>query len=140
MTVMLIAVFVLIFCLVLAATKVGFQFVDARQKKQMIDRLHVAAGEPVVGISHLLREIEVDNPHGGRQIQQAGMSFSATHLLLAMGLLCIPGLGLGAAIGLLGNRVLTAIALAVLFGFLPYWYVRRKRKKRLDTLEEQFPE
>jgi tight adherence protein B len=154
MSVMLIAVFVLIFALVLAATKVGFQFVDARQKKQMIDRLHVAAGEPVVEISNLLREIDVDKPdglvarikafrfarHAQRQIQQAGMSFSATHLLLAMGLLCIPGLGLGAAIGLLGNRVLTAIALAVLFGFLPYWYVRRKRKKRLDTLEEQFPE
>src|ERR1017187_433096 len=154
MSVMLIAVFVLIFALVLAATKVGFQFVDARQKKQMIDGLPVGAGEPVVEISNLLREIDVDKPdglvarikafrfarHAQRQIQQAGMSFSATHLLLAMGLLCIPGLGLGAAIGLLGNRVLTAIALAVLFGFLPYWYVRRKRKKRLDTLEEQFPE
>ena len=154
MTLMLIAVWVLIFALVLAATKVGFQFVDARQKKQMIDRLHVAAGEPVVEVSNLLREVDLDRPdglmarikafrfarHAQRQIQQAGLSFSATHLLLAMGLLCIPGLGLGAWIGLLGNRVLTGIALAVLFGFLPYWYVRRKRKKRLDTLEEQFPE
>jgi len=154
MTVMLIAVWVLIFALVLAATKVGMKFVDARQKKQMIDRLHVAAGEPVTEISNLLREVEVDRPdglmarirafrfarHAQRQIQQAGLSFSATHLLLAMGLLCIPGLGLGAAIGLLGNRVLTAIAVATVFGFLPYWYVRRKRKKRLDTLEEQFPE
>jgi len=154
MTGMVIAVFALIFALVLVATKVGFQFVDAQQKKRMIDRLHVAAGEPVVEISNLLREIDPDNPdglmarikafrfarHAQRQIQQAGLSWSATHMLLAMGLLCIPGLGLGALIGLLGNRALTAIALAVLFGLLPYLYVRKKRKKRLDTLEEQFPE
>lgn len=154
MALMLIAVWVLIFALVLAAAKVGFQFVDARQKKRMIDRLHVAAGEPVVEISNLLREVEVDKPdslmarikafrfarHAQRQIQQAGLSWSATHMLLAMGLLCIPGLGLGALIGFLGNRVITAIALAVVFGFLPYAYVRKKRKKRLDTLEEQFPE
>ena len=154
MTVMLIAVFVLIFCLVLAATKVGFQFVDARQKKQMIDRLHVAAGEPVAELSNLLREVDVDKPdglmarfkafrvarHAQQQIQQAGLNWSATHMLMAMGLLCIPGLGLGAVIGFLGNRLITAIALAVLFGFLPYAYVRKKRKKRLDTLEEQFPE
>jgi tight adherence protein B len=154
MTVMLIAVFVLIFCLVLAATKVGFQFVDARQKKQMIDRLHVAAGEPVAELSNLLREVDVDKPdglrarfkafrvarHAQQQIQQAGLNWSATHMLMAMGLLCIPGLGLGAVIGILGNRLITAIALAVLFGFLPYAYVRKKRKKRLDTLEEQFPE
>ena len=154
MTVMLIAVWVLIFSLVLAATKVGMQFVDARQKKKMIDRLHVASGEPVVEISNLLREVDIDKPdglmarikafrvarHAQRQIQQAGLSWSATHMLLAMGLLCIPGLGLGALIGILGNRLITAIALAVLFGFLPYAYVRKKRKKRLDTLEEQFPE
>jgi tight adherence protein B len=154
MTVMLIAVFVLIFCLVLAATKVGFQFVDARQKKQMIDRLHVAAGEPVAELSNLLREVDVDKPdglrarfkafriarHAQQQIQQAGLNWSATHMLMAMGLLCIPGLGLGAVIGFLGNRVITAIVLAVLFGIVPWVYVRKKRKKRLDTLEEQFPE
>jgi len=43
-------------------------------------------------------------------------------------------------IGFLGNRVITAIVLAVLFGIVPWVYVRKKRKKRLDTLEEQFPE
>ena len=101
-----------------------------------------------------MREVDVDRPdgliarikafrfarHAQRQIQQAGMSWSATHMLAAMGLLCIPGLGLGAAVGLLFNRFLTAIVLAVLAASLPYLYVRKRRKKRLDTLEEQFPE
>jgi tight adherence protein B len=154
MSAMFIAVFVLIFTLMLIAVKVGFRFVEARQKKQMIDRLHVASGEPDVTISNLLREVEVDRPdglmarikafrfarHAQRQIQQAGLGWSATHMIAAMGLLCIPGLGLGAFIGLLGNRLLTGIALAAVFGFLPYFYVRKKRKKRMDALEEQFPE
>jgi len=78
--------------------------------------------------------------HAQRQIQQAGMTWSATHMLAAMGLLCIPGLGLGAALGFLGNRVITAIVLATVAGLLPYMYVRHRRKKRMATLEEQFPE
>lgn len=154
MTAMLIAAFVLIFGLVLAAASVGFKFVEARRKKQVIDMLHTAAGEPVLAISNLLREIDIDAPdgllarikafrfarHAQKQIQQAGLGWSATHLLGVMGLLCIPGLGLGAVLGFLGNRFVTAIAGAALAGFLPYYYVRKKRRKRLDTLEEQFPE
>jgi tight adherence protein B len=154
MFVMLIAACVLMFGLVLIAFKVGYQFIEARQKKQVIDMLHTAAGEPVVAISNLLRELDNDKPHGlvarlkslgfskhaQRQIQQAGLPWSATHLLGAMALLCIPGLGLGAVIGFLGSRWLTAIVLAIVFGFLPYFYVRKKRRKRLDTLEEQLPE
>ncbi|MFY9726163.1 MAG: type II secretion system F family protein [Bryobacteraceae bacterium] len=154
MTAMLIAVFVLIFALVMAAASVGLKFAEGRRKKQVIDMLHTAAGESSETITNLLREVDVDRPdgliarikafrfarHAQRQIQQAGMSWSATHMLAAMGLLCIPGLGLGAAVGLLFNRFLTAIVLAVLAASLPYLYVRKRRKKRLDTLEEQFPE
>jgi tight adherence protein B len=154
MLAMLIAACVLMFGLVLLAFKVGYQFIESRQKKQVIDMLHTAAGEPVVTISNLLKEMEDDKPHGlaarikafrfsrhaQLQIQQAGLPWSATHLLGAMGLLCIPGLGLGALTGLLGSRWVTGIALAIVFGFLPYFYVRKKRKKRMDTMEEQLPE
>jgi tight adherence protein B len=154
MILILIAACMLMFGLVLLAFKVGYQFIESRQKKQVIDMLHTAAGEPVVQISNLLRELDADKPrglaarikafrfsrHAQRQIQQAGLPWSATHLLGAMALLGIPGLGLGAVIGFLGSRWLTAIVMAVVFGFLPYFYVRKKRKKRMDTLEEQLPE
>jgi tight adherence protein B len=151
---MLIAVCVLMFALVLVATNLAYQFIESRQKKQVIDMLHTASGEPAAEISNLLRELEDDKPRGFRarlkaftfsrhaqkQIQQAGLPWSATHLLGAMALLCVPGLGLGALIGFLGSRVVTAIVMAIVFGILPYLYVRRKRKKRMDTLEEQLPE
>ena len=154
MFLMFIAVFVLIFSVLLIAVKVGLKFVDARQKKQVLDMLHTASGEPVVSVSNLLREMDVDKPqglkarikafrfarHAQRQIQQAGLGWSATHLIAAMGLLFIPGLGLGTVLGFMGNRLVTGICIGVLAAALPYLYVRRKRKKRLDTLEEQFPE
>ena len=35
---------------------------------------------------------------------------------------------------------ITAVVLGLVFSTLPYLYVRQKRQKRLDTLEEQFPE
>jgi tight adherence protein B len=38
------------------------------------------------------------------------------------------------------NGFTTAVALALFFGSIPYLVVRAKRKKRLATLEEQFPE
>jgi tight adherence protein B len=146
--------FVVVFALVLLGVSVGLKFFDARRKKQVADMLQTAAGEPVVPISSLLKELEPDKPtglkrlfsslqfsrHAEEQIQQAGLNWPATRLLAAMGLLAIPGLGLGALVPFLMTRWTTAIVLGLIFGALPYLYVRHKRKKRLNEMEEQFPE
>jgi len=150
----LIVAFVVIFALVLLAVSVGLKYFDARRKKQMVDMLHTATGDAAVPISTLLKEIETDKPtgfkailrslqfsrHAQRQIQQAGLSWSSTRLIAAMGLATIPGLGIGALIPFLLNGVVTAIVLAFIFGACPYLYIRHKRTKRLNVLEEQFPE
>jgi tight adherence protein B len=41
---------------------------------------------------------------------------------------------------LLVSGPITAVVLGLVLSALPYLYVRQKRQKRLDTLEEQFPE
>jgi tight adherence protein B len=74
------------------------------------------------------------------QLQQAGLNWSSTRLLAAMGLATIPGLGLGSLLPLLLNGPTTAIVLGVICGVSPYLIVRRKRTKRLAKFEEQFPE
>jgi tight adherence protein B len=146
--------FVVVFALILMAVSVGLKFFDARRKKQMADMLDTAAGAPVVAMSNLLKEIDPDKPtgfkhllsslhfsrHAQEQIQQAGLNWPATRLLAAMGLLAIPGLGLGALLPFLMTKTVTAIVLGLVFAVLPYLYVRHKRKKRLERLEEQFPE
>ena len=146
--------FIVVFALILLAVSLALKFFDARRKKQVSEMLQTASGEPVVAISSLLKEIEAEKPsglkamvaslhfsrHAQEQIQQAGLNWSASRLLGGMALMTIPGLGLGTLMPFLLNGVVTAVVLALVFGAMPYLYVRHKRKKRLDSLEEQFPE
>jgi tight adherence protein B len=146
--------FVVVFALVLLAVSVGMKFFDARRKKQVGDMLKTAAGEPVTSVANLLKEAEGDKPtglkravqslqfsrHAQEQLQQAGMNWSASRLLMTMGMLAIPGLGIGFLAPFLLNGPVTAIALAGTLAAIPYLYVRHKRTKRLARFEEQFPE
>jgi tight adherence protein B len=146
--------FVVVFALVLLAVSVGLKFFDARRKAQVAAMLHTAAGEPAAAITSLLKEIDPERPsgfkallsslhftlHAQNQLQQAGLNWSSNRLLAAMALAVIPGLGLGSLLPFLVNGPITAVVLGVVFAALPYLYVRHKRKKRLDALEEQFPE
>src|SRR5690349_11863052 len=145
----LIVAFVVIFALVLLAVSVGLKYFDSRRKKQMVDMLQTASGDAPIPISTLLKEIETDKPsglkgiikslqfskHAQQQIQQAGLSWSSTRLITAMGLASIPGLGLGALLPFVMNGLFTAIILGTFFAATPYLYIRHKRTKRLNTME-----
>jgi len=146
--------FVVVFALVLMAVSVGLKFFDARRKKQVADMLLTASGESVVQVTNLLKDIDPDKPtgfkallqsvqfsrHAQEQIQQAGLNWSPTRLLTAMGLAMIPGLGIGAWSKVLLNGTTSAVVFALITGMIPYFIVRRKRTVRLNTLEEQFPD
>jgi tight adherence protein B len=145
-----IVAFIVVFALIMIAVSVGLKFFDARRKRQVASMLQTASGEPVVTVANLLKEIEPDKPtglkavvaslhfsrHAQEMIQQAGLSWTVTRLLSAMGLMTIPGAGLGLMVAGPSGCVLGALVFAI----LPYVYVRKKRTKRLDSLEEQFPE
>ena len=89
--------FVVVFALMLLAVSVGLKFFDSRRKKQVVDMLHTASGEPVVTVGNLLKEIESEKPtgfkrilnslqfskHASEQIQQAGLNWSANRLIAA---------------------------------------------------------
>ena len=145
-----IAAFVVVFALIMVAVSVGLKFFDARRKRQVASMLQTASGEPVVTVANLLKELEPDKPtgfkaivgslhfsrHAQEMIQQAGLTWTATRLISAMGLMTIPGAALGFMVGGPSGTVVGALA----FGMGPYIFVRKKRSKRLDQLEEQFPE
>jgi tight adherence protein B len=142
--------FVVVFALIMVAVSVGLKFFDARRKRQVSEMLQTAAGEPVVAMANLLKEIEPDrrtgfkallkslhfSRHAQEMLQQAGLQWTATRLIAAMGLMTIPGAFLGFMLAGPEGCVIGAL----LFGILPYVFVRKKRTKRLDALEEQFPE
>jgi tight adherence protein B len=149
-----VACFLVVFFLILFAVSAGLKFFEARRKKQVVGMLQTAAGEPVVAVASLLKEMEPDREtglkgmlrslqfsrHAQEQLQQAGLNWPATRLMTLMGLLTIPGFLLGITFPILVSPVATAIVFAAVCGLLPYLFVRTKRKKRLETMEEQFPE
>jgi tight adherence protein B len=146
--------FAVVFALTLLAARLGTKYYDGRRKKQVADMLHTAAGETNVSVTSLLKELDQDKPpglkrlvsslqfsrHVTEQMQQAGLTWSASRLLAAMGLAMIPGFGIGMLMPILLNGPTTGITLALGFGMAPYLFVRHKRSKRLAALEEQFPE
>lgn len=150
MPVGVIVAFVFVFALIMIAVSVGLKFFDARRKRQVANMLQTASGEPVVAMTNLLKEIEPDKPsgvkaviqslqfskHAQEMIQQAGLNWTVTRLISAMALLSIPG----GALGYMFGGPLGCLVAAIVFAMLPYVFVRKKRKKRLDQLEEQFPE
>ena len=154
MPVGVVVTFAVVFVLILLAVSVGTKFFDARRIKQMSNMLETATGETAISVTTLLKELEPDRPtgikgllrtfqfsrHAQVQLQQAGLNWSSTRLLAAMGLATIPGLGLGSLLPFLMNGPTTAIVLGLVCGITPYLIVRRKRTKRLEKFEEQFPE
>jgi tight adherence protein B len=148
----LVVVFVVVFALSLLAVSVGQKYVDTKRKGQVVDMLHTASGDEDVSVSNLLKEIDSDKPtgikrlmtslqfskHADEQIQQAGLTWTSSRLLTSMALMVIPGVLLGLWLNVIGAA--TPVVLGLFFGSIPYLYVRAKRKKRLATLEEQFPE
>ena len=147
-----VVVFVVVFALALLAVSVGQKYLDTRRKSQVVDMLHTASGDEDVSVSNLLKEIDSDKPtglkrlvaslqfskHAEEQIQQAGLTWTANRLLTAMALMVVPGVLLGLWLDVIGAA--TPVVLGLVFGSIPYLIVRSKRKKRLATLEEQFPE
>ena len=146
--------FVVVFALSLLAVSIGLKYFDARRKNQVVGMLQTASGETAVNVSNLLKEIESDKPtglkrlftsmqfskHAEEQIQQAGLNWSSSRLLASMALMMVPGFGLGLLMPVLFNGPTTAVVMGLFFGSIPYLVVRAKRTKRLNTLEEQFPE
>jgi tight adherence protein B len=146
--------FVVVFALTMLAVSLGLKFFDARRKTQMTDMLRTAAGEPVVAIENLLKELNSENPSGFKallgslhftrgaqeQLQQAGLTWSSTRLLTMMAIAGTLGLVVGTMLPFLVNGPITAVVLGLACSTLPYLYVRQKRQRRLNALEEQFPE
>lgn len=149
-----IIVFLAIFATVLIASAIGFTAIEAQRKRQVSNVLRTVTGinpdapRPIVLIepekesdfvARLLKRLNLAEKLE-TQIAQAGLDWNVSTLLMASAIGCIAGLFIGWKIPILVFSTLTSISLAILFAFLPYLYVRHKRKQRFAEFEEQFPE
>src|SRR3989440_395938 len=115
--------------LVMLAASMAMKFLDAKRKNKVAGMLHTASGESEVGITSLLKDLEPAKPtglkrlvstmqfseHAAELISQAGLDWSATRLFSAVGLVGLPGGGLGLLFPFLVNASITGIRLGVWF-------------------------
>ncbi|MGA2131179.1 MAG: type II secretion system F family protein [Bryobacteraceae bacterium] len=144
--------FLVLFTWVLLSIALGLKFYEWWRKREMSAMLRTAAAETALTETQLLREAGKRPRLDAwlervallekiqKLIQQAGVKWTPGSLLLTMA---------GAAFGSLLLDLLrpswfifpgTSAALAVFLAALPYFYLRRKRARRLAAFEEQFPE
>ena len=150
--VIIVIVFLVLFAILMMAVGLGSRFLEVRSKKQMETILNpVSAVVEEQETSILVTPKERDSldsllegsaiQNGIRtMLQQAGMTWEPSHLLVAMVVGAVVGGFLGYLLQHLGFVLLSVAAFAFLVGGAPYFYVRHKRNGRLRELEEQLPD
>ena len=147
--------FLVLFVIIMVAVTLASKFFDTKRKKQVSSMLKTATGEaqPEVSVSNLLMEpAEEQRSFMERfiegldiaqklqvQMQQAGLDWSPIKFLVLTLVFSVVGAVIGLRFPFMGFGY-TSLALGLALALLPYFYVRRSRTKRLNKLEEQFPE
>ncbi len=150
----MVVIFLFMFVVVAGVIAFGWNAIEKQKKKKVTDMLQSSVGEAQQTETKVL--IDSGQETGSAfirfiskfnfakqmeaQIQQAGLPWTLNTLLLAMVVMTVPGALLGSRIRILLDVGPSIVAMALLFGTLPYLYVKRKRNKRLAAFEEQFPE
>ena len=146
--------FVIVFALVLLSVSLGTKFYETQRKKHVTDMLQTVAGPEVTVNTKLLKDLEPTEISAFQRmlksfdftrkaaelLVQAGLEWKPQQLLAAMGGAAVVGVVFGSFLPDILGKAVTCLAAGVLFGCLPYVYVRRKRSSRMADMEEQLPE
>jgi tight adherence protein B len=144
--------FLVLFAIVMIAVGLASRFVELQGKKQVATILNPVTGEPEEAQTSILVSSEEPDAletflrrsqFSGRMqimIQQAGLQWSSSRLVIAMLLGATAGAVAGWLLRPLGFAFASAAVLAFFIGGAPFFYVRHKRTRRLRDFEEQLPE
>jgi tight adherence protein B len=146
--------FLVLFAILMMAVGLGSRFLELRSKKNVVsmiggeaqqdadaaaDTSILVAPEDRAAFDALMERSPLQE-WMQNMIQQAGLQWAPSHLLVAMVLGGLAGAFLGFLLRPLGFMWLSMLAFAAILGSVPLAYVRYKRGKRLGELEEQLPE
>jgi len=146
--------FLVFFALIMVTVSVGSRFFELRGKRQVATMLNPEEGaqDEDMGVTSILVEtqkqaglenlLERSGLIGGIQalLQQAGLAWPASQLIVAVVVGTVVGAVLGAWLQPLGFQLLSMLGFAALLGGMPIFYVRFKRRKRMSEFEGQLPE
>jgi tight adherence protein B len=145
-------IFLVLFAVLMMAVGLGSRFLEMRSKKQLETMLNPESAaleevETSILVTPTDRDpldafLERSALQGKIQImlQQGGLQWAPSHLLLAMVVGVLAGGFLGYVLQPLGFAIAGMLVFAFLLGGAPWFYVRYRRSSRVKELEEQFPE
>ena len=145
-------IFLVLFAVLMMAVGLGSRFLEIRSKKQLETMLNPESAAPEeLETSILVTPTERDpldaflerSALQGKiqtMLQQGGLQWAPSHLLLAMVVGTVAGGFLGYVLQPLGFMIASVLAFAFVLGGAPLFYVRYRRSSRLKELEEQLPE
>lgn len=144
--------FLVILALLLFSIGFGLRFYEKQRRKKLVSMLRTVTenGEdhhvnlliedaPKDSVQDLLGEMNLTG-HIKKVLTESGLDWTLTRLLTTMGVTFTLGAILGAWIPLGAPPAARVLALGVCTGFVPYFYVSKKRAKRIDALETQLPD
>jgi len=150
------SLFFLFFCvlaIVLVATAIGLNFMEAQRRKQVRQILRTVEGQPAEELTNILNETGQNEAGLARAIsrspwaqrieetlRQSGLNWSPMHLLALTIAGALVGFILGWRSHILAYSWLSLLALGFAGASVPYLFVRNKRRTRFADFEEQFPE
>lgn len=146
-------VFFVILAVVLIATAIGLNALEAQRTKQVSRVLRSIGGKPVEGaeikllvdppkpdsLERIAARLQAARPLEAL-LQQAGLNWSVGQLLSGMAIGAVIGVAVGWKFNFLVFSGVTSAVLGVVGASLPYAYASFKRERRLAEFEEQFPE
>ena len=157
MAALYILLFLVIFGVVLLASGFGFKLMESHQKHRVQQVLRtVSSAGPTAETSTLPSqnlELAPASPAISPLMERIGffrnldlairgsaLGWRVEWVLFAMVVLAALGGFVGSRITVLMFPWLSALGVALIFGWSPVWYIHRKRAKRMADFERQFPE
>ena len=145
--------FLVIFAIVLVAISLGMRFLERQRRKQLKEVLdeHLATmpkfETTVLRPEHVSPNfIEQTLDQAGllpalrRMIQQAGLLWTPSQLVLAVLIAAFIGSVVGFVVHPLPSMILNVAVPALILATTPLFLLRFKRRRRLRDIEEQLPE
>ena len=157
MIVLFIIIFLGIFAVIILASGVGFKMMESHQKHRVQQVLKtVSAAGPSIDMSTLASQSLELAPAPAAisflvakfgvlrnlalAIRGAALDWRVESVLFAILILAALGGFIGSHISVLMFPWLSALGVAVVFGWSPVWYIHHKKAKRMANFEKQFPE
>lgn len=145
--------FLVILGLLLFSISFGLRFYEKQRRKRLVSMLRtvtengedhhvnllIDSGDQKSGLDDMLGSLNITE-RVVRLLSESGLDWTPTRLLITMSALFVVGALASTWIPFTMSPALRALVVGTCTGFLPLYYVSRKRTKRIDALETLLPD